>query len=58
MDSKVTDKIMYKCTRCKKKVQHLAVTQYPQTLYTICFDCLIELDINHRDYSKYEKNKT
>ena len=47
-----------KCSRRGKMVQHLAITQYPKTLYTICFDCLIELDINHKDYSKYEKDKT
>ncbi len=45
-----------KCERCKKKFQHLAVTNHPKTSYTICFDCLIELDINHKDYKKYEKN--
>jgi len=52
-----TEDTMYKCKRCKKKVEHLALTQYPKTLYTICFDCLIELDINHKDYSKYEKRQ-
>ena len=23
--------------------------------YTICFDCLFELDINHKNYKKYKR---
>ena len=23
--------------------------------YTICFDCLFELDINHKNYEKYKR---
>ena len=44
------------CTRCNKKVQHLATTgRNPKELYTICWDCLIELDINHKNFKKYKK---
>jgi hypothetical protein len=46
------------CERCSKRVQHLAVTQHPTTLYTICFDCLIDMDINHQDYKKFVKKPT
>ena len=42
------------CTRCNKKVQHLATTgRQPKELYTICWDCLIELDINHKNFNKW-----
>ncbi len=45
------------CTRCSKKVQHLATTgRQPKELYTICWDCLIELDINHKNFKKYKKS--
>jgi transcription elongation factor Elf1 len=45
------------CKRCGKKVQHLATTgRNPKELYTICWDCLIELDINHKNFKKYKKN--
>jgi len=43
------------CERCDKEVQHLAVTNHPKKLYTICFDCLIELDNDHQDYEKFVK---
>ena len=47
------------CTRCNKKVQHLATTgRNPKELYTICWDCLIELDINHKNFKKYKKHLT
>ena len=46
----------FTCTRCNKKVQHLATTgRQPKELYTICWDCLIELDINHKNFKKYKK---
>jgi hypothetical protein len=44
------------CKLCNKKSQHLAVTNHPRTLYTICWSCLIELDINHKNFKKYKKN--
>ena len=25
--------------------------------YTICWNCLIELDINHKDYKRYKINE-
>ena len=25
--------------------------------YIICFNCLIELDINHKNYKKYKQSK-
>jgi hypothetical protein len=40
---------MIKCKRCKKKTVDIVKD------YTICFDCLIELDINHKNYKKYKK---
>ena len=36
-----------KCKRCKKK-KEIAKN------FVICFDCLFYLDINHKDYKKYE----
>ena len=41
------------CKLCKKKVQHLAMSNYPKVLYSICYDCFIDLDINHKNYKKY-----
>jgi len=38
-----------KCERCKRKPIDIAKG------YTICFNCLIELDINHKNYKKYKK---
>ena len=35
------------CKRCKKD-REMAKN------YTICWDCLIELDINKKDYKKYK----
>jgi len=37
------------CKHCKKRFKF---TDMPKG-YTICFDCLIELDLNHKDYEKY-----
>jgi len=37
-----------KCKHCNKK-KELAKN------YIICFDCLFDLDINHLDYTQYEK---
>ena len=39
---------MTKCKHCKKKKDIYKG-------YVICFDCLVELDINHKDYKKYKK---
>ena len=39
---------MKKCKRCKKDDREIAKG------YTICWDCLIELDINHKNYQKYK----
>ena len=38
-----------KCKRCKK--ENVDITKD----YTICFDCLVGLDINHKDYERYKK---
>jgi hypothetical protein len=46
---------MENCKRCSKEIQHLAVT-HPKIEYTICWDCLIHLDINGKDWKKF-KNK-
>ena len=35
------------CNRCKKD-KDIAKG------YTICWNCLIELDINHKDYKRYK----
>ena len=35
-----------------------ATGRNPKELYTICWDCLIELDINHKNFKKYKKNLT
>ena len=40
--------IMCKC--CKKDKQIAKG-------YIICFDCLIELDINHKNYKRYKVNE-
>jgi len=37
------------CKRCKKEFKF---SDMPKG-YSICFDCLIHLDINHKDFSKY-----
>ena len=37
-----------KCKCCKKEKDRAKD-------YTICWDCLIELDINHKNYKKYDK---
>ena len=49
----IKNKQLTKCKRCKKNTQNLAVTFSAQ--YTICWDCLIELDINRKNFEKYEK---
>ena len=47
------------CTRCNKKVQHLATTgRNPKELYTICWDCLIELDIITKTLKNKKKHLT
>ena len=38
------------CNRCKKD-KDIAKG------YTICWNCLIELDINHKNYKKYKTNE-
>jgi len=42
-----------KCKRCKKETEDMARVRNES--YIICWDCLIELDINHKDYKKYLK---
>ena len=43
--------IKYKmCKRCKKKKDIYKG-------YTICIDCIIELDINNKDYKKWKNSK-
>ena len=44
---------MKKCKRCEKETEDMGKT-YNAT-YTICWDCLIYLDINHKNYKKYKK---
>ena len=39
---------MKKCKHCNKSKDLVKN-------YVICFDCLIELDINHKPYKHYEK---
>ena len=39
---------MKKCKRCKEEKDRAKD-------YTICWDCLIELDINNKNYQKYKK---
>ena len=39
------------CRRCGKE-KDLACTR--ETSYTVCWDCLIYLDINHKEYKQYE----
>ena len=56
MVSQVTDKELSSpnstpCKRCGEE-KDLACTR--ETSYTICWDCLIYLDINHKDYKQYE----
>ena len=56
MVSQVTDKEISSpnstpCKRCGEE-KELACTR--ETSYTICWDCLIYLDINHKDYKQYE----
>ena len=38
------------CKHCKKDKEMAKG-------YIICFDCLIELDINHKNYKRYEVNE-
>ena len=38
--------LMKKCKRCKKEKDIVKD-------YIICWDCLIELDINHKNYKRY-----
>jgi len=45
---------MKKCKRCGKKVQHLARAR--DIYWVICWDCLIYLDLNHKNIKKYENN--
>jgi len=45
---------MKKCKLCKDKYQHLACDNRNKINYTICWNCLIELDLNHKDITKYE----
>ena len=41
------------CKCCSKEVQHLASTRLNH--YTICWDCIIELDINGKNLDKYKE---
>jgi len=43
------------CKRCKKETTEFAVTNYPKVVYTICWDCLIDLDVGGKDWKKYKK---
>ena len=49
----IKNKQLINCKQCNKEVQHLASTRLNH--YTICWDCLIELDINEKNFKKYEK---
>ena len=49
----IKNKQLIKCKRCGEDVQNLAVTRITQ--YTICWDCVIEVDINGKKLDKYEK---
>ena len=39
----------------KKKCKHCNKIKELAKNYIICFDCLIYLDINHLNYTQYEK---
>ena len=43
------------CKRCKKETTEFAVTNHPKVIYTICWDCLIDLDVGGKDWKKYKK---
>ena len=47
---------MENCNRCNKENFEPAVTNYPKVVYTICWDCLMDLDINHKNWKKYKKS--
>tara|TARA_Y100001937_G_scaffold123756_1_gene187208 strand:- start:95 stop:223 length:129 start_codon:yes stop_codon:yes gene_type:complete len=37
-----------------EKCKHCKEMKYIAKGYSICFDCLIDLDINHKNYEKYK----